>query len=291
MTANAQAAAGEILVGVDSSANAMRAADWAAAEAAARGASLVLVHATTVPEGPVFGPSDYPRWSRAHGLELLEGTAARVRTVYPDLSVRTERSDLPPAQVLTEMSRHADLVVTGTRGRGGFTGLLVGSVSRKLAAHAHCPLVVVPGGTPEEPISEVVVGLEPDQDGAPIHYAFAAAARYGAVLHAVRAWHPHALYSSVAGGYYEDLDQRRADEIRAVRNLLDRFATTYPAVKTAISTGRGNTVPILIEAARGTRLLVVGAHRHRGPLAVGVGYVADGLLAHSPTPVALVPIR
>ena len=52
---------------------------------------------------------------------------------------------------------------------------------------------------------------------------------------------------------------------------------------------RGNPVPLLIEAAHDTRLLVVGAHRHHGPLAVGAGYVVEGLLAHSPTPVAVVP--
>jgi nucleotide-binding universal stress UspA family protein len=54
---------------------------------------------------------------------------------------------------------------------------------------------------------------------------------------------------------------------------------------------RGNAVPMLIEAARGSRLLVIGAHRRRSPLSVGAGYVLQGLLSHSPTPVAVVPIE
>jgi nucleotide-binding universal stress UspA family protein len=197
---------------------------------------------------------------------------------------------MSPARALTELSGQAVLVVTGTRGHGGFAGMLVGSVSRKLAAHSRCPLVVVRGDRPTETLDEVVLGIEPEQDAAPIRYAFEAAARYGALLHAVRVWHPHSLYSSVAGGYYEELDQIRADEIRTVESLLAPFVAEHPKVKIEISAGRGNTVPVLIEAARGTRLLVVGAHRHRGPLGVGAGYVVDGLTAHSTTPVAAVPI-
>ena len=53
---------------------------------------------------------------------------------------------------------------------------------------------------------------------------------------------------------------------------------------------RGNAVPALIDAARGSRLLIVGAHRRRAPLAVGAAYVVQGLLSHAETPIAVVPI-
>lgn len=51
-----------------------------------------------------------------------------------------------------------------------------------------------------------------------------------------------------------------------------------------------NTVPLLIEASRGARLLVVGSHRRTSPLSIGAGYVDQGLLCHSLTPVAVVPV-
>jgi len=291
MTDNTQASAtSKLLVGVDASDNAMRAVEWAAAEAAARNAPLTLVHAISVQGVASFDAGRFVGPAREEGHSLLRRIIERVRTRNPDLDLRAEVTDMSPAHALTELSREAALIVTGTRGHGGFAGMLVGSVSRKLAAHAHCPLAVVRGDLPTETLDEVVLGVEPGQAAAPIRYAFDAAARYGALLHAVRVWHPHAIYSSVAGGYCEDLDQTRADEIGAMEDLLAPLAAEHPDVKVEASAGRGNTVPVLIEAARGTRLLVVGAHRHRGPLAVGAGYVVDGLLAHATTPIAVVPI-
>jgi nucleotide-binding universal stress UspA family protein len=150
--------------------------------------------------------------------------------------------------------------------------------------------VVVRDWLPNEMLDEVVLGVEPDQEPAPIRYAFDAAARYSATLHAVRVWHPQTLYSSMPGGDCDDLTQIKRQQASAVEMELEQQAAAHPEVKVEISTGRGNTVPVLAEAARGTKLLVVGADRHRGPLSVGAGYVVDGLLAHAATPVAVVPI-
>lgn len=291
MTENSRAETPErIVVGVDRSENAMRAAEWAAREAAAREVPLVLLHAIKLPEGYVL-VGDVAARMRNEGEALLRHVAQRLRARFPDLRLAAEVSDLAPAHALTDLSEQAALVVTGTRGHGGFAGMMVGSTSRKLGAHARCPLVVVHDGLPTEALAEVVLGVEPDQDPAPIRYAFAAAARYGAVLHAVRVWRPHVMYTSVAGGYCEDLAETRSAEIESVNKLLGPCASSHPEVRVEVSAGRGNTVPVLIEAARGTRLLVVGARRRRGPLAIGAGYVVDGLLAHAVTPVAVVPIH
>jgi len=291
MTENSQAEPSErVAVGVDGSENSMRAAEWAAREAIGRKAPLMLLHAVKLPEGYVMA-GDVVARMRDEGETLLRRVSERLRAGFPDLDLTAEISELSAAHALTELSEQVALVVTGTRGRGGFAGMMVGSTSRKLATHARCPLVVVHDGLPTETLDEVVVGVEPDQDPAPIRYAFAAASRYGAVLHAVRVWRPHAVYSSVAGGYCEDLAETRSAEIESVNRLLGPCASSHSEVRVEVSAGRGNTVPILMEAARGTRLLVVGAHRHRGPLSIGAGYVVDGLLAHAATPVAVVPIH
>lgn len=284
------ARAGEVVAGVDGSENAMCAAEWAAAEAVARGTTLALVHATAVP-GQGLDDDEIAARAGEQGRALLLRARDRVRGRFPDLAVRTEISAFTPARMLAESSNTASLVVTGARGRGGFGGMQVGSVSRKLSVHSHCPLVVVRDWLPNELLDEVVLGVEPDQEPAPIRYAFEAAARYSATLHAVRVWHPQTLYTSVPGGYCEDLTQIRRQQIAAVETKLDRYAAEHPEVKVEISAGRGNTVPVLLEAARDTRLLVIGADRYRGPLSVGAGYVVDGLLAHAATPVAVVPIR
>jgi nucleotide-binding universal stress UspA family protein len=280
-----------VVVGIDSSENATRAARWAAAEAVSRGVPLLLAHAlhASSGEGVPLEPVDYAERCREEGRTLLESTAEKLRHEFPKLSTETELSDYSAARMLASLSLEAALVVTGTRGRGGFTGMLVGSVSRKLAAHAHSPLVVIRGEQPAETIDEVVLGIQSRQPEAAIRYAFDAAQRYGVALHAVRGWLPGAMYSGPMGDYFSDFTEIRNEERRAVEHLLAPYRASFPAVKTEITAARGNPVPILIEAARGTRLLVVGAHRHRGPLAVGAGYTVDGLLAHSPTPVAIVP--
>ena len=285
------ARAGEVVAGVDGSENAMCAAEWAAAEAVARETSLALAHATSVPGQAALEVGEIADRAREQGRALLQRAVSRVRGRFPELDVRTEISDFTPARMLTELSNGASVLVTGARGLGGFGGMQVGSVSRKLALHAHCPLVVVRDWLPYEMLDEVVLGVEPDQEPAPIRFAFEAAARYSATLHAVRVWHPQTLYSSVPGGYCEDLTQVKHEQISAADGKLEPYAADHPEVKVEISTARGNTVPVLAEAARGTRLLVVGADRHRGPLSVGAGYVVDGLLAHAATPVAVVPIR
>jgi nucleotide-binding universal stress UspA family protein len=281
-----------VVVGVDNSDNSARAARWAAQEAAGRGVPLTVVHAVHLPTSGAARPLEPPEYAsrtRAEGARLLDQAASSLRAEFPKLQVDIELSDLSAARTLNTLSLESALIVTGTRGHGGFAGMLLGSVSRKLAAHAHCPLVVVRGEHPQDVLNEVVLGVEPGQKESAIRYAFAAAQRYGATLHAVRAWQPRATYSGPMGSTFSDYTEIRNVEHKAVEHLLEPFRSSFPSVKTEITAERGNPVPILIEAARETRLLVVGAHRHHGPLAVGAGYVPEGLLAHSSTPVAVVP--
>jgi nucleotide-binding universal stress UspA family protein len=109
------------------------------------------------------------------------------------------------------------------------------------------------------------------------------------VSHAYGAAFDNPTYSGPPGTYFSDFTEIRNEERRAVEHLLSPCRSSFPGVRIEITAARGNPVPILIEAARDTRLLVVGAHRHRGPLSVGAGYTVDALLAHCPTPVAVVP--
>jgi nucleotide-binding universal stress UspA family protein len=278
-----------VVVGVDASDNAARAAAWAANEAAAHGLSLLIVHALDLPIGAaaVIEPAAYAAVHRERAVDLLERIAAPLRAQYPQLVINVEVSELDPARSLVTRSDGSELVVTGTRGHGGFAGMLLGSVSMKCAAHAHSPLVVVRGAESGEPRDEIVLGVEREQHEAPIRFAFATAAQLGATVCPVRAWQPKVTYS---GYYTEGLDITRMHEVTDLESLLKPVREDFPDVPVKPAALLGNPVPMLIEAAHSARLLVVGAHRRRSPLSIGVGYVVQGLLSHSPTPVAVVPI-
>ncbi|REF37800.1 universal stress protein [Thermasporomyces composti] len=128
--------AGRVVVGVDGSELSAVAAELAAREAAYRSARLGLVH---VEEGG--------RGDRA--ADVLASAAMRARQAHPGLVVEERVLPGHTAGVLVEESRTADLVVVGSRGRGGFTGLLLGSVSQTLLHQAHCPVIVVPPNAAE----------------------------------------------------------------------------------------------------------------------------------------------
>ncbi|MEU7932501.1 universal stress protein [Micromonospora echinofusca] len=133
--------AGPVLVGVDGSESAELAVGYAADEATRRGDGLVLVHVQP-PDGD--GPADgAPRTPDAESAELLATAEAAVRGSHPGLAVEARVLRAPKAeQALVEASADAALVVVGSRGRGGFAGLLLGSVSQALVQHSHCPVLV-----------------------------------------------------------------------------------------------------------------------------------------------------
>lgn len=160
----------------------------------------------------------------------------------------TKLSDLSPARTLVALGERSELLVTGTRGHGGFTGMLLGSVTRKLAAHATCPLAVVRGEQLGDGLGEVVpgVGEKPGQSRPAMAYAFAAARRYGASLHAVRAWLPPTTQSRPMGFHTADVTGIRDEELQALDQLLAPMRESFPDVNVEISAGRGNPVPILV---------------------------------------------
>ena len=168
-----------IVVGVDASPGALQALAWAADEARLRLASLQVVHAYHVQalQAPVYFPSREALPGRAAAAggrppaEELEQTLeqraefeAAVRRQAEDMVEGLLREldetagvdvqptvveDRNPAEALVELSADADLVVVGSRGRGGFTSLLLGSVSHAVVLHALCPVVVIPPSAEE----------------------------------------------------------------------------------------------------------------------------------------------
>ena len=139
-----------IVVGVDGSAGSAEALKFAIAEARLRKATLKAVTAWTLtyvaaPIG-MMAPIDealIPELQE-NAKAVLDKALADALGPEPDIEVEQAVLEGTPAQVLVDAAQGADLLVVGTRGHGGFTGLLLGSVSQQAAHHAPCPIVIVP---------------------------------------------------------------------------------------------------------------------------------------------------
>jgi nucleotide-binding universal stress UspA family protein len=135
-----------IVVGVDGSEPAQAALQWAVDEARRRNAVVEAVHAWHQPgvTGYAYtGEIDLSEFI-AETKEILDGAIAAVDS--SGVTVEAKVMSGGAAQVLVEEAKGADLLVVGSRGRGGFSGLLLGSVSQQAAHHAPCPVVIVHQG-------------------------------------------------------------------------------------------------------------------------------------------------
>jgi nucleotide-binding universal stress UspA family protein len=136
----------EIVVGVDGSGSSAAAVGYAFAEAAAHGARVRAVHAWRLPAHPTEPPVQAdPAADEVAGKahEVLAEALAGWPDQYPNVEVVRTVAQGHPAKILIEASRGADLVVVGSRGRGGFHGLALGSVSHAMLHHGLCPVAVV----------------------------------------------------------------------------------------------------------------------------------------------------
>lgn len=144
------AARPRIVVGVDGSAGSRRALVWAVDEARRRGARLDVVHAWTGPSvvGAGLAFTHYPYVElEESATAVLEASIASVDV--QGVEVHRIRASGSPPWMLARAAEGAELLVVGSRGRGGFARLILGSVSQQCAHHAPCPVVIVPSA-PEE---------------------------------------------------------------------------------------------------------------------------------------------
>jgi nucleotide-binding universal stress UspA family protein len=135
-----------IVVGIDGSEASRDALRWAYDEARMRNAALRVVHVWVYPYlGPRTGVHEPRELMEGDAATLLAGELEEFRAEVPDneVPIETRLLEGSAADGLVAESRDADLVVVGTRGRGGFSSLLLGSVSAEVAHHARCPVVLV----------------------------------------------------------------------------------------------------------------------------------------------------
>jgi nucleotide-binding universal stress UspA family protein len=269
-----------ILAGYDGSPASEQALCWAAREARSRGAVLTVCQAWDL---------GYPPPSPAAAFDLARQSAERVlaegmrfaRTIAGDLEIRRLLACGSAAAVLCEQSAHADMVVMGSRGYGGLTGLLLGSASAQVAAHAAGRVVVVRGHW--QPAGgyipgAVVVGADGSgASSAAISFAFEEAALRGAALLAVCALADTPGSLGGARQIEEQFEQAVALEEKA-----------HPETTALRQIAHGPPRATLLAAAQDAQMLVVGARGRGGLRGMRLGSVSQALLHHAPCPVGVV---
>jgi nucleotide-binding universal stress UspA family protein len=281
-----------IVVGVDGSDTALHAVRRAAREAVRRHAPLRLVHvchlAPVRHPRQVAPPPEYQAAALDEGRRWQAEAAEAATRVAPDLPVTTGPREGRAADTLIGESRTAQLVAVGSRGLGGFTALLAGSVAVALSAHGHCPIVVDrASGVDGAPRVDgpVVVGVDGSElSDAAVTFAFEAAAVRGVPLAAVHTWedtHMTGAWTALP----DTVDRDRLQEGEEER--LAAWREKVPQVEGLPVGERARPARALLAHAAGAQLLVAGA-RGRGALAgLGLGSVSRSLVHHAECPVAV----
>ena len=282
-----------IVAGTDGSEESLRAVDWAAREAALRGAPLRIVG--TAELLPRMSPRAGASGSTYDTVtDVLDKDRDRALATAAELAAKTAAGVLidtdeltgPTAQAVTEAGSGALMLVLGSRGTGAFTALLLGSVSRYAASHASTPVMVI-RDEPPSPHGLIGVGVadtESCRDA--LTFALEEASLRHAGLHAIHAWHtPQSDITRAGPVPTESGAQAAADAASQLAGLLDECGAKYPDVKVTHEVVHGHPGRALVGLSARADLVVIG--RRAGE--PGPGSVRHALLNHAHGPVAVVP--
>ncbi|MFD3730118.1 universal stress protein [Streptomyces sp. NPDC058632] len=270
-----------VIVGVDGSPSSLAAVDVAAHEACLRGAELRIVHAFS--HSADLDPM-------IHGV--LAQAEQRARDRVPGLEVARTVASGETLTVLRSESRHAVLAVVGGRGHTRFGDLLLGSTVVRLAAHAHCPVMVVRGRP--DPRGPVLLAVDGSPAGAAAgEFAFAEAALRKAPLIALHVWNTWSEPTPYEGpgdplNVVVDLDRLREKHRHRLEEVVAPWRAARPKVPVELRLERFRVRHALLDAAEEARLVVAGARGHGGFTGMLLGSVSQALLHHADCPVTVV---
>lgn len=260
-----------VLVGYDGSDDSKEAVLWAAHYAAAARLPLVVVHCWVWPYfterlEPVTGIKDSGLRRQAEKI-VAEGHDLAVRS-EAGLDVRERLIVGFPANTLTELSAEASLLVTGTRGLGGFAGLLIGSVSLHLASSASCPIVVVRDARSVHETVLVAVDGSPESDRA-VAVAADLAVTLRKSLQLVHVEHNHRNAPSGSEGENPILERASA------------LLSEHPSIAATQQLAVASSVPgAIVQRAQDAACVVLGA-KGRNTLGVRLGSTVHAVLHHA----------
>ncbi|KAA9152167.1 universal stress protein [Amycolatopsis acidicola] len=284
-------ATGAIVAGVDGSDEARRAVRWAAEEAGRRNLPLHLVFAQEAVAITLPASQSLFDQIEEYAAEELEKAARIARETRPGVTVTQERSRQVPVPALLELSERAHTIVLGASGRGGFTGMLIGSTAVAVAARAACPVAVIRRRPDGEPASSgpVVVGV----DGSPtseraLAVAFDEASWLGVPLVAVHAWNDVDYLSGLSADYPLPEPGSGNEEQRVLAESMAGWQEKYPDVHIERVIARDRPRTLLLEQSQQAQLVVVGSRGRGGFTGLLLGSTSQALLHHAGCPVLVV---
>ena len=281
-----------VVVGIDGSPASLTAAQHAAEVAVMRSAPLLLVHGYLHPfrYGVPFDPYAVrlPPPSE-EATRMLDEVAGGLRDRWPGLTVAVRQAPGGPAAALIDKSHSAQLVVVGSRGHGGFAGLLLGSVSAQVAAHARCPVLVVrPADRPTASAGPVVVGIDGSAGSAPaLEFAVDDAARRGLPLAVTHVWSVDAStpvqksYADTEASARTAAEALLAEAVAAARQHHHELAVEERLVHAL------DPKQVLIEASADASVVVVGSRGRGGFTGLLLGSASQALVHHAHCPVVI----
>jgi len=281
----------KIIVGIDGSPASQAAALWAAAEAVRRDTELVAIHVYDWRSlgAPMAVDGQLADDTRVQAEARVQAAVEDVRGTVPSVRMRGEALLGPVVPTLVRASEQAGLMVVGSRGRGGFGSLLLGSVGQQVVTHAASPVVVVRGrpGTVSGPVVVGTDGSESAQHA--VGMAFEEAAALGTSVVALRSYAPsQPTWDGFILPYVEDGEQRRAAEYEALKADVEQWAQKYPDVAVACSAVDRLPADALVDASTSAQLVVVGTRGHGGFAGLLLGSVGLHILHHTACPVLIV---
>lgn len=298
-----------VLVGFDGSKQSVQALQFGAQEATRSGLALTVVCAYSIPV-PVYTTlgalpeKSEAKFAHAAALKVLDEARGHLRDHPGQVTYRCEHGDA--TGVMRDLSAEAELVVVGARGRGGFIGRILGSVSSALPAHAYCPVVVVPP-QPQQDGSEdpgestanldqlpVIVGIDGSQ-----HSRLAALQAAQAAQNRRTSLHMVMALPSLEGwlNWYPEIgipdegiiDRRKSQLEESLGAEVAWLSRHFPALTVTAVVKPGDPVAQLSESTRDAQLMVLGTRGHSGLTDAILGSVSRGVLLRAQGPIMIVP--
>uniref|UniRef100_A0AAU2JPU3 Universal stress protein n=1 Tax=Streptomyces sp. NBC_00049 TaxID=2903617 RepID=A0AAU2JPU3_9ACTN len=301
-----------VIAAVDGSEHSLKALEWARAAARRHDTGLLIAH--VLPDhAQLYAGRRTSLHDASQPAEFADPVRDRIRALLggrselPD-GVRYESLEGSVPEALRVIGAEALMLVMGSRGRGGFATLLLGSNSRAVATTAPCPVVVIPhadrAAAPEEQESagRVVLGLHAAETAEDVlTFAFTEAAARGTAVQVVSAYaippaptlvmdSPFAVIPPEGLADEGDGVPAEREMLRAQTERLAPFRARFPDVRVEQAAVPGDAAGRLVSASRSAALIVVGRHHpRRKAMSLLMGSVANAVLQHAHGPVAVVP--
>ncbi|MDO5099122.1 MAG: universal stress protein [Corynebacterium sp.] len=287
-----------VVVAVDGSDASKNAVRWAANTAAKRDVPLRIAASYTMPqflyaEGMV-PPQELFDELKNETEHTIEEARQIALEVAPDLKIAYTIAEGTPIDMLLEMSKTVTMIVMGSRGLGGLSGMVMGSVSAAVVSHAKCPVVVVREDndvTEATKYGPVVVGVDgSDVSQQATDFAFAEAQARGTKLIAIHTWMDMQVQASLAGlaAAQQEWNIVEDEQTQLLEERLAPMLEKYPDVEVDMVITRDRPIRALVDASKDAQLLVVGSHGRGGFRGMLLGSTSRALLQSAPCPMVVV---